>query len=280
MAFGFRDVLSSPVEGMFSSLGLSHLLVVSGYQVSLVFGVVFAVVTRGASMMFPVLATRNVATSVSFVVASLYVVVVGSEMSALRALIAAACLCAALLLDRRHGFFQRWAVALLIMELVWTWAFFEIGVLLTFAALAGIGMGSILGGRSRFGSTVWVGVCVWLLTSAIVVMWSGTFSAIGVVLNLFLAGPWSVLNCTVGVVGILLHAVRLWPGREILSFVAFCNEEITEVLFFVSRSLGSSTELEGAPRLMVSLIFSLAACVCIVAACKRHRVTMATRLVR
>lgn len=271
MAFGFRDVLSSPVEEMFASLGLSHLLVVSGYQVSLVFGCVFGVVTKCGARILPGFGARYVATGVSFAVATLYVLLVGSEMSAMRALIAAACLCAAFMLDRRHGFFQRWAVALLIMEIVWPWAFFEVGVLLTFAALAGIGIGSLLGGSSRVGSVLWVSVCVWLLTSTIVVFFSGALSLASIVLNVLLASVWSVLNCAIGGIGLLLTSTHLSPGVEILSFVSFCNEVITEWLFKLSSLMNLSTKYEGGSQLIVGALLASLSMLCAIGACLRHK---------
>lgn len=280
MAFGFRDVLSSPVEDMFSSLGLSHLLVVSGYQVSLVFGCVFGLLTGYGGRVFPGLRARNVATVLSFLVACLYVILVGSEMSALRALIAAACLCAAFTLDRRHGFFQRWAVALLLMEIVWPWCFFEIGVLLTFAALAGIGIGSSLGGSSRVASTLWVSVSVWLLTSTILVVWSGTISLGSIVLNALLATVWSMLNCTVGVIGVLLQALHVWPGSEILRIVSTCNEEITQALFLLSTWMRPAREFEGPERLVVSSALLLLSIFAAAFAHKRYPTALVRSVVR
>ena len=280
MAFGFRDVLSKPVEDMFSSLGLSHLLVVSGYQVSLVFMSVCALLRLLVCRAFPCLFSRHFAIVLSFIVASFYVILVGSEMSALRALIAAACACASLAIDRRHGFFQRWAVALLIMEVLWPWCFFEIGVLLTFAALAGIGIGSCLGGSSRILSLLWVSVCVWLLTSAIVVLWSGTLSIGSIVLNILLAAVWSTVNCTVGGVGILLRSLDVWPGGEILALVALINEEITRALFWLSREIKLSVELEGVKQVAVGALLAFLSLWCGFVASGRSKVRLAQAIVR
>lgn len=207
MAFGERDVLSSHVENAFKAVGMSHLLVVSGYQVSLIFGVVYVVCMQVRGLLGAHAALRVIATWCALVCCFGYVLLVGSEMSSVRALIAAGCLCVALVLDRVHRFGQRWATALLVMQVLYPWAVCEVGVMLTFAALAGIGIGSVLGARRMWRSYVWVTVCAWLMTSAVTVLWSGSVSFLGLFLNLALAGPWSIWNCAVGGVALGLAVV-------------------------------------------------------------------------
>ncbi|MEN9845071.1 MAG: Competence protein [Pseudomonadota bacterium] len=215
MAFGVQDVLSPPVEGLFTGLGLSHLLVVSGYQVSLVFGLALSALLGVGRAMHASLWMRRLAIGLSLVCATLYVVAIGAEMSSVRALLAAVCLCLSLLTQRRHRFAQRLVVTFLCMHILWPWALFEIGVVLTFAALAGIGIGSVLGAGSRLRTLVWVTLAVWCLTSAVTMVWNGRLSLCGLVLNLALAAPWSVLNCTVGVGGLVLLASGV-PGAEVV----------------------------------------------------------------
>jgi len=243
MAFGFRDVLSPPVESLFTNLGLSHLLVVSGYQVSLVFGFALTLCLAVGRRFWASLGARRLAIGAALVSATAYVLTIGSEMSSVRALLAAVCLCVSLLMHRSHRFAQRLVVTFLCMNLVWPWALFEIGVVLTFAALTGIGIGSTLGGGSRVRGLVCVTISVWLLTSIVTVVWNGTYSVSGLLLNLILAAPWSVLNCTVGVCGLMLLVTGI-PGADIsVRFVSFINEEIVSALFWFNTVVGSPREL-------------------------------------
>lgn len=243
MAFGVRDVLSPPVEGLFTDLGLSHLLVVSGYQVSLVFGLALSTLVGIGRLIHASLWMRRIAIGVSLVCATLYVVAIGAEMSSVRALLAAVCLCLSLLTQRRHRFAQRLVVTFLCMHILWPWALFEVGVVLTFAALAGIGVGSVMGAGSRVRSLVWVTLAVWALTSAVTVVWNSRLSLCGLVLNLALAGPWSVLNCTVGVGGLALLAAGI-PGADIgVRLVGSLNELVVSGLFWVNGIVGPSREL-------------------------------------
>jgi ComEC/Rec2-related protein len=253
MAFGVRDVLSPPVEGLFTDLGLSHLLVVSGYQVSLVFGLALSALLGIGRSIHASLGMRRIAIGVSLMCATLYVLAIGAEMSSVRALLAAVCLCLSLLTQRQHRFAQRLVVTFLCMHIVWPWALFEVGVVLTFAALTGIGIGSVAGAGSRLRSLVWVTVSVWALTSAVTVVWNGRLSVCGLVLNLALAAPWSVLNCTVGVGGLALLATGL-PGSDLgVRIVGYLNEGIVSGLFWVYGAVGPTRELSLYERVIAAI---------------------------
>ena len=236
MALGYRDVLSPSVEQAFSSLGLTHLLVVSGYQVSMVFGFVMAI----AVMLVPRASVfrywREGCTAIGLMVASVYVVLIGAEMSAARALIAAAFVCAERVCESRSGFAQRWSFALLVMHLLWPYCLFDIGVILTFAALAGIGVGATIGGKRKIMTWIMVTCSVWAFTSVVVVAWNGSFSLFSVPLNLVLAAPWSALNCTIGLVS-LLGALTGLPGASYaLDLVLWGNSAVSEVLTRLAQS--------------------------------------------
>jgi ComEC/Rec2-related protein len=276
MAFGVRDVLSPPVEDLFVDLGLSHLLVVSGYQVSLVFGSVLAALLGISRAICPSLRGRVMAVGISLVCATLYVAAIGAEMSSVRALLAAVCLCVSLIMGRRHRFAQRLLVTLLCMHLLWPWAMFEVGVVLTFAALAGIGIGSTIGARSRWRTVVWVTACVWVLTSAVTVVWNGTFSVVALPLNAVLAAPWSVLNCTVGVAGLALLMTGI-PGAELpVRWVGVVNEAIVSALFNLHGLVGASRELTVPERSCAAFVF-LAAFGAILRSSRSRRLGIAMR---
>ena len=236
MALGYRDVLSPSVEQAFLSLGLTHLLVVSGYQVSMVFGFVMAIAVMAVPRASVFRYWREGCTALGLMVASLYVSLIGAEMSAARALIAAAFVCSERVCESRSGFAQRWSVALLLMQLLWPYCIFDIGVILTFAALAGIGVGATIGGKRKIMTWIMVTCSVWVFTSVVVVVWSGSFSPFSIPLNLILAAPWSALNCTIGLV-ILLGALVGLPGASLaLDLVVWSNSAVSDVLIWIAQS--------------------------------------------
>lgn len=248
MVFGFKDLLSADIEEVFKELGLSHILVVSGYQVSLVFAVCAFLTRWIARWCAGRIVLRSLVAYLAWGMSLLYVALIGFESSAVRALIAAACVCASLVLERASGFAQRWWVALLIVTILVPWSFFEVGVILTFAALAGIGIGVALGGAASILTYLVVNIAVWSLTSCVMVVWNGSLSLLSVALNLIVPGPWSLLNCTVGMIGLLLVTLGLDTRGTLLGIVTATNEYIATLLEALSRSLNALVELKGAAR--------------------------------
>jgi ComEC/Rec2-related protein len=267
MALGYHDQISVQIEQAFKRLGLTHLLVVSGYQVSLIFGFVSILIRyllRGLGA--TTVALSKPAQVVSLVAAGLYVVCIGAEMSAVRALVAASCITAQLCSERGTSFAQRWGVALFCLQLIWPWCIFEIGVILTFAALCGIGIGLSLGAASSARAFVWVNVAVWICTSLVLVVWRGSISPLGLLVNLVVAAPWSIINCTVGLLGIAGVCLHMPGAATLLGIVAWCNEKLSLVVLSLADLPCSAAELRGMPRVLtgaalcIALLQALRAC--------------------
>lgn len=255
MALGYQDLISVPHEKAFMALGLTHLLVVSGYQVSLM----FACMVYAASSLskYIVGAGRNSRVFVGLAAlagATFYVYCIGMEMSAIRAWVAAACIAAQFLCDRATSFWQRWGVALLLMQLAWPWCVFDMGVILTFAALAGIGMGSALGAGARLRSFVAVNCCVWLCTSLVVLAWRGTLSPTGLVLNLLIAAPWSVANCTFGLSTLVLLIFDVPGAAWALEGLSWVNGLLASIILEVGESRAQGWTLSISARIVVATI--------------------------
>ena len=166
-------------------------------------------------------------------------------MSALRALIAASCVCAGLLLDRRGHFAQRWWIALLLMHIFYPWALYELGVVLTFAALAGIGIGSRLGEGRVLKTWLLVHSVVWIFTSCVLIVWVGEFSVAGILLNLFVPAPWSIVNCTVGALSLFGMFLGVPGSASILRIVTDLNEVVAYALLWVRGVFGGVVVVEG-----------------------------------
>jgi hypothetical protein len=132
------------------------------------------------------------------------------------------------------------------MQILWPWCVFEIGVILTFAALLGIGLGAQLGDGRPLRSYLWVTVAAWICTSLVVVLWSGSFSVVSLVLNFVLAGPWSMLNCTAGLLGLALLLANVPGGGLMLQLVSWVNVQLTEVLIALRDLPFMSFVLQGA----------------------------------
>lgn len=272
MVFGFKDLLSADIEEVFKELGLSHILVVSGYQVSLVFAVCAFLTRWIARWCAGRIVLRSLVAYLAWGMSLLYVALIGFESSAVRALIAAACVCASLVLERASGFAQRWWVAALMVNILVPWSFFEIGVILTFAALAGIGVGVSWGRGRPFRTFLWVNLSVWFLTSCVIVAWTGVLSFCSVVLNLLVPAPWSFLNCAVGMISLLLYLVQVDPHGALLRMITALNDVVATVLVELSRSFTGMLVLEGSTRWVSVIALVVVSCLFLWGAMRNSRI--------
>ena len=271
MALGYRDVMSQQVEESFQQTGLTHLLVVSGYQVSMVFGLLYS----GFMLLGPTRsrtpALRAIFAGAALLVTLLYVLLIGSEMSASRALVAATCLCMESLFESGRRFAQRWGVALVVMQLVWPWAAFEVGVALTFAALDGIGVGACLGRGATASTFLWIQLSVWLFTTTIIAIWNGSVAPMGLVLNILIAPCWSLLNCVVGLTGLVAYPMWHELGSVLLQVVAFMNEAAVDLFLPLEAQAPLGGALTGAAKWAAVLGLMLGCGLLLVQAARERR---------
>lgn len=218
MSIGARDTLSIDTERAFKATGLSHLLVVSGFQVTLAYYLVSAGVLgvlqrlgRGGAW----LPGRVVARTLGVAASLVFVAVSGLDGSSLRAAVAVVFTVVARALERGGGLFNGVVVSLLAISLVWPGAVLEPGVELTYAALLGICLGRNIfppraGIVGNISTVAGVTLGVWLLSSIVSLGWFRTFSPLGLVLNPFLAPLLGVLGCHGTVAGLAAQ----WSGLD------------------------------------------------------------------
>lgn len=217
MTFGFRDQLSEQTERVFKSLGLTHLLVVSGYQISLIFGVILVCCSRTLMWLRLFACPRNVAVLPALIAAGLYVWLCGSDTATMRAFLAGICIALQYWIEHRVSFLHRIVLALFGITLIFPFAWLDLGVQFTTAALLGIGSGLYLSrGNTPFRRCISVSLHVWLMTSIVMVMWFGSFTLISLPINLLVATPWSSLNCTVGALALVMSYLPLpWSSMPL-----------------------------------------------------------------
>ncbi len=245
MALGHQDNLSPSIERAFKRLGLTHLLVVSGYQVTLLYSVIVTILSNMASLRPRTRSIRMPVGVMGLFCAFFYVLYIGSEFSGIRALLAAVSAGLGWMYCRPTGFFQRCSSALLVMLIVWPLCLFDIGVILTFAALLGIRIGAACYPSRTVMTFLSVNWCVWLTTTCVIVSWQGTISIFGLMVNIVIAGPWSIMNCTAGVIGLLVSLAPVSGSGGLLTLVAQCNQWASDVVLWLGESTYSQVLLTG-----------------------------------
>ena len=183
LLLGQRGELGGEVRNAFGATGTAHLLAISGLHMGLVWGFCFLFL-RLALAAWPGLALRYNIIKLTAAGALLpclgYALLAGGSTPTLRALIMAACLVAALMVDRPYRPAGGLALAALVIGVVWPEAPLTLSFQLSFVAVASIllAAGPLINwikakqGRDRIRGTVlgWlalsavVGVAVWPLT--------------------------------------------------------------------------------------------------------------------
>ena len=250
MALGVRDQLTDKIMDVFKKTGLAHLLVVSGYQVCIIYFLVLFSFKKFLSYRFIKL---GIAVSIS--AAIFFVWITGIDGSSLRAIIAILLILIAKTLERGTGMLRAWLSALLIINIIWPCAFLEPGIQLTFAALLGIMLGvkgqvSATFNKKRPSLTYYlksyISVSFWasLLPAIVAACWFKYFP-LGTLIYNPVFGPFlSVVSCKLGFIGLGLHLVGLDPSGFVLVFVSRILEfsvVVIEMLAQIPLSISSES---------------------------------------
>jgi competence protein ComEC len=287
LSIGARDTLSLGTEHAFKATGLAHLLVVSGFQVTVVFHFVAGFIgwlfarSRWLLERIPV---REISAVVGLVAALGFVGISGLEGASLRAGLAAVFVVVATVLERGRGMLNGILVSLVGVSTVWPGAFLEPGVQLTYAALLGIciaaGNGkpvASLAERIRlFGRLT---VIVWVCSSAIAVAWFGTIAPLGLLLNPLIAPFASVVGCQGTFLGYGAYASGLDSNGAILALVATMLEAVRDIVAWCAEWGGVEAEFAGSQRLGWGLGLSMVALSAALARCRTFLSAHGIRLV-
>ena len=232
MALGMRDVLAERTERAFKDTGLAHLLVVSGYQVTLVYYLMYGLLRRISMRLFDWNTQWSAdlpASLVALTTALSFVWIVGIEGPTLRAGLATLFVVISIHGERGCSMFHGILFSFLMMIILWPCIFCEPGVQLTFAALLGIALG-----QDRSEENVlfaYLRVCLYasLSTAFVMVFWFERFSLWGFILNPILAPLLGVVSCHGGLLGLALlllgideRGILLGNVGDILSYAAEC----------------------------------------------------------
>jgi ComEC/Rec2-related protein len=238
-SLGIKDVLSSYTEDAFRKTGLSHVLVVSGYQVTLVYGAVLAIFTAVFSRFlflvrrFPI---NLVATPLALIVTGAFVLLVEPDGPVLRAWLALLVAAGAKIFEVGRNQIHNLMVGLLLMAVVSPGCYLDPGVELSFAALAGLQMGERMG-KTTAGKFIWSSLAASTLTGFVSAARFGGVSITSLFINPWCAPLLSVIGCKVVIVAIGLIFLRIDPNGLVL-------QGTSEILLFCKELVGWFSRIE------------------------------------
>jgi ComEC/Rec2-related protein len=222
MALGEQDTLSTYTEDAFKESGMAHLLVVSGYQISIVYfsaALIFLFILKNTGKLYLYLPIAKAASVLGFLFAFSYAAFVGFESSVVRALLGSLIFISCSFFERKKNFTNSLLVSLLFLQLIYPLSVFEPGVELTFAALIGMSLGGNAGGiKSYILSSVYASFA----TSIVSFFWFGSFSILGLILNPMFASLISIISCNLGFLSLLLLLSGIDSSGIFIGSVADC----------------------------------------------------------
>lgn len=230
LLFGYRNSLSGVLEKHFQYAGLSHLLVFSGAQVTIIFVVLNWFLYFSGSFLTYVLRTYKgtiYSKIASLGVTFFFVLSIGSDKTTVRALIAASVSFAALALQRKNSVAWGILVSSMILSIIWPGCILEPGLQLTFAALFGIWLGLL---RRSF---IWGFLYTSSATSCVSLFWFEAFSIAGFILNPIVVPIVSFVTTVGGLPSLALALLDFKIGKVLLEwnfiFLSWLEEGIYRV---------------------------------------------------
>ncbi|MGH7813912.1 MAG: DNA internalization-related competence protein ComEC/Rec2 [Candidatus Binataceae bacterium] len=144
LVIGDRGGIPQRLRDTFARTGMAHLLVISGLHLSIVAGVVFALV-RLAMMLMPGLANRGYGNKAAAIAASIaacaYAAIAGHHVSTERALVMVLAYTFAIAIDRAREALAAMALAAIVICLAMPGSTADIGFQLSFASVIAIALG-------------------------------------------------------------------------------------------------------------------------------------------
>ncbi|RME57254.1 MAG: ComEC/Rec2 family competence protein, partial [Candidatus Dadabacteria bacterium] len=207
MLFGEKNSLTSKVRKVFQQTGISHLLVISGYHLTVVFIAVrlllMAVLVNFSYFRLKI-NVKKTSTLFACLCSIFYALLTGFHSSAQRAAIGLSLYCLSTLLSRYVSLLNTLLFSALLMLIINPAVIFSVSFQFTFLALTGIVIGVLADSRRRAPkyAPVFFASC---LTSILTLYYFNYFSLIGFFTNIVVAPLLVVLVCNIGLLFFVLY---------------------------------------------------------------------------
>ncbi len=252
--FGAKDQVSKSTKELFRDMGCSHLLVVSGFHVALIYGVskyLASLIFSFASSLFQYFRKTLIVNGVAFLSAILYCALCGFSVSVSRALVVLSLFVCAECFGRKTAIRRSILLSFLAVQLIWPGSLFEAGCQLTFAAIIGIlvfcrrfslrGSGGICWSLFRKAYNMFlVGFGAWFASSPIVALWFANFVPLSPIWNLILTLPFCLFFVLLAVPVTFYELLDLPFSGELMNLLLFFASVFIEAIEHLDHALSGS----------------------------------------
>jgi ComEC/Rec2-related protein len=279
-ATGRADLLDEQTKTTFRNAGLSHLLVVSGYQVGLLFLFCCALFSKLLSRCELLLISCPVQVSAAVsgcLLAALYTYSIGGMMSAVRALFALGIIGTGRAMARRAHTLRSLMIVFDLTLLCWPGAEFEVGFQLIFAALLGLILAARAGRvlRIYFAEQPWkrrlaelcsASLGPALCTTPVILIWFQMLVPLSVVFNILFTAVFSIVFTGFSGCALICCYLQLpgahWLMRGSLEVGRFCLWLLASLEGWAESSIFCAREVD----LLWSVVWAAVLCGLAVAA--------------
>lgn len=237
MSIGTKDVLTPKTEEAFKKTGLAHILVVSGFQVTLVYSFLsfffFLIVSRIRCLVHRIPAIY-ISTVFSLLGVYGFIALVGLDGPVVRAGIAISVYSLSKLFERGRDPLNSIINSALVISLVSPGAYLEPGVELSFGALLGLFYGDQVG-KKPFSKFLYSSLFASTFTSIISFIWFGRFSVISLFINPILAPLLSFLGCKMVLLALFIVSIGIDSKAVLLKGLSKILEKIRDSIVEISN---------------------------------------------
>lgn len=252
---GDRSGLVYSLQDRFSSLGISHLIAISGLNMGIVFMLGYSAAFTIMRFILPFslrFDTPFMAKAAGLVCVVLYTFFVGYSAPAVRSAIMVVCIVASLLFIRKQSLLESLAFSGIIILLWMPYSLYSASFLLSFAAVLGIiGMYSLMQASPTWALFAALPVVSMAFTAPIVIYLFGFVSPVSIVANLLFVPWFSFVIMPLGFAGLGLMMVSDHLSAPFLSIAFDC----IEVIMKASELAGSLEPVRCPGKIWIALCY-------------------------
>jgi competence protein ComEC len=253
MLTGDTSGITDSIQDNFNSLGISHLIAISGLNMVIIIFVGYTV-TFSLLRFFPPFSLRLdtplVAQIGGVIAVFIYTIFVGPNVPTMRAAIMAICVILGYFFLRKSHALEGLAVAGIFILLIWPYSLYSASFLLSFAAVLGI-IGTM---QKNDLSLSWIQLITIPIVAAaftmpIVIYLFGFVSWAGLIANIIMVPFFSIVIMPLGIAGLLIFTV----SHSLALLIFSLADDAIGLLMLMSDIFGS---LNTVPRPPISWVYS------------------------
>ena len=253
MLTGDTSGITDSIQDSFNSLGISHLIAISGLNMAIIMIIGYTVIFSLLRIIPPVslrLDAPLIAQVGAVMAVVIYTLFVGPNIPTLRAAIMACCVILSFFLHRKPHVLESLAIAGIIILILWPYSLYSASFLLTFAAVLGI-IGTIQKGAAlpQWAHLITIPIIVAVFTMPIIIYLFGFISWTGILVNIIIVPFFSIAIMPVGIAGLLVFPF----SHPFASYLFSLANDAIGLLMLMSKSLGT---LIAIPRPPIYWVYS------------------------